>query len=69
MLSTLEQEQMVEDNPYRVPVPAWRTLEHRHLSSVMERKNQQFQKPQKQTLKAGNVRDRVSRCQVCLKNT
>lgn len=31
--------------------------------------NQQFQKPQKQTLKAGNVRDRVSRCQVCIKNT
>ncbi|KAJ8971600.1 hypothetical protein NQ314_000615 [Rhamnusium bicolor] len=31
--------------------------------------NQQFQKPQKQTLKAGNVRDRISRCQVCIRNT
>lgn len=31
--------------------------------------NQQFQTPQRQTLKAGNVRDRVSRCQVCIKNT
>lgn len=31
--------------------------------------DQQFQKPQKQTLKAGNVRNRISRCQVCIKNT
>jgi collagen type IV alpha len=31
-------------------------------------KNQQFRKPMPQTLKAGGLRDRVSRCQVCVKN-
>lgn len=30
---------------------------------------QQFQRPEKQTLKAGNLRSRISRCQVCIKNT
>lgn len=30
---------------------------------------QEFQTPQSQTLKAGNVRDRISRCQVCIKST
>lgn len=29
----------------------------------------QFQRPEKQTLKAGNLRSRISRCQVCIKNT
>jgi integrin beta 8 len=29
----------------------------------------QFQTPQSQTLKAGSLRTRVSRCQVCIKNT
>lgn len=31
--------------------------------------NRQFQIPEKQTIKAGNLRSRVSRCQVCIKNT
>ncbi|KAF5303169.1 hypothetical protein FQA39_LY10082 [Lamprigera yunnana] len=31
--------------------------------------SQQFRIPQQQTLKAGSVRDRVGRCQVCIKNT
>lgn len=31
--------------------------------------SQQFRTPQKETLKAGNVRNRVSRCQVCIRNT
>ncbi|MCL4140345.1 UNVERIFIED_CONTAM: hypothetical protein GTU68_017613, partial [Idotea baltica] len=36
------------------------------LSTIDERN--QFTKPQSETLKAGNLRTRVSRCQVCLKN-
>ena len=30
---------------------------------------QEFTKPASQTLKAGNLRERVSRCQVCIKRT
>lgn len=30
---------------------------------------QQFQAPEQQTLKAGNLRSKISRCQVCIKNT
>jgi len=29
---------------------------------------QQFDRPQSETLKAGNLRSRISRCQVCIKN-
>lgn len=29
---------------------------------------QQFQAPEQQTLKAGNLRSKISRCQVCIKN-
>jgi len=40
---------------------------HGFWLAIVERHNQ-FRKPMSQTLKAGGLKDRVSRCQVCLKN-
>jgi len=36
------------------------------LATIEER--DQFEKPQGETLKSGNLRSRISRCQVCIKS-
>lgn len=40
---------------------------HGFWLAIVDRNNQ-FRKPMPQTLKAGGLKDRVSRCQVCIKN-